>query len=864
MASFTDTTPQFNPYVQQLPVEAMVQVGMQKQQQYNEGIQKIQTNIDNVAGMDVVRDIDKQYLQSKLNQLGNDSRLFAAADFSDFQMVNAVNGMTNQIVKDKNILNAVSSTARYRKGISEMDAANKEGKGSPSNDWDFRNQASNWLNSKDINTSFSGSYNPYTNYKKNALDVIKGLTKDESITDDAFTFDKNGNLVITDAITRTKMAGISPEKIQQALMAGLSPADFKQMEIDGRYNYSNISPEAFANSVNSSYKTQYEGYQQQRNVLENAKMSTTSNVERAKLDQQIGQLDKMLKGITDEYSSITGTFANGDVESAKARLHTTKFMNGFSKAFSYTETSRTYENSPFLAAQQFRETKAQDWLKFKLGYEQDERFHTDDIAVEKMKVAAAKKANELKQKELEGYGGLPSPVDATDVPKVDLSTVVTSIEKDTQTIESLDNSLMKQNGKGQEWLNQQHDAWLKSPSAVDPLIASHFTMTEGIRRKRDSDIVMVTQINKEAERKFGTVESKIPVGSPNLSGVINGNKVTFTPMDFVSIFNKARKYETVSVSGGTGGAGASMSYDFNTAKKELSPKDYALFKAYVKRGTHIPRDKNEEILIANLDNYHKKVVEPYRKTIKQINDFTSAEVTGRLTNSQGVQYGIPTGNTVQKTTIGTALTQFADKADELGGLANSPEFDSALARKMAVDPNAKYSLKVVEGTSIAPAMYEVSVTGAKGNTKFKITPEEKQSVFGNMFEASPAVQAIRPYQEQIRKMGGYSTGFTQGPTTTANAYLNKIDFPATKVYGVSGNIVTPDGNNYSIRVNVYDPVTKKVYQDIPYPRTGLMTEDQLAGALQGLSDAAIYELINDRPATASDLKQVENASKKPL
>jgi hypothetical protein len=31
MASFTDIIPQFNPYVQQLPVEAMVQVGVAKQ-----------------------------------------------------------------------------------------------------------------------------------------------------------------------------------------------------------------------------------------------------------------------------------------------------------------------------------------------------------------------------------------------------------------------------------------------------------------------------------------------------------------------------------------------------------------------------------------------------------------------------------------------------------------------------------------------------------------------------------------------------------------------------------------------------------------------------------------------------------------
>src|SRR5690242_18249763 len=115
MASFTDRIPEFNPYVQQLPVEAMVKVGMEKQRRYDEGIQRIQTSIDQIAGMDIARDVDKAYLQSKVNQLGENLKGFMAADFSDYQMVNTVTGMTGQIVKDPNIQNAVMSTAKMRK-----------------------------------------------------------------------------------------------------------------------------------------------------------------------------------------------------------------------------------------------------------------------------------------------------------------------------------------------------------------------------------------------------------------------------------------------------------------------------------------------------------------------------------------------------------------------------------------------------------------------------------------------------------------------------------------------------------------------------------------------------------------------------
>jgi len=145
MASFTDAISTFNPYVQQLPVDAMVKVGMYKQQKYDEGVQKIQSEIDRVAGMDVIRDVDKQYLQSRLNELGSKLKTVAAGDFSNFQLVNSVGGMATQIGKDINVQNAVSSTAWYRKQAAEMEKAISEGKSSASNQWDFSEQVNGWL-----------------------------------------------------------------------------------------------------------------------------------------------------------------------------------------------------------------------------------------------------------------------------------------------------------------------------------------------------------------------------------------------------------------------------------------------------------------------------------------------------------------------------------------------------------------------------------------------------------------------------------------------------------------------------------------------------------------------------------------------
>ena len=121
MASFTDQIPTFNPYISQLPVDAMVKVGMEKQRRYDEGVQKIQAEIDKVGGLSIAKDSDKAYLQSKINQLGNNLKTFMASDFSDYQLVNSVAGMTGQIINDENgFLYKIKDVVTLSKIISQV------------------------------------------------------------------------------------------------------------------------------------------------------------------------------------------------------------------------------------------------------------------------------------------------------------------------------------------------------------------------------------------------------------------------------------------------------------------------------------------------------------------------------------------------------------------------------------------------------------------------------------------------------------------------------------------------------------------------------------------------------------------------
>lgn len=871
MASYTDIIPKFNPYIQQLPVEAMVQVGMEKQKRYDEGVEKIQTSIDNIAGLDVIRDVDKTYLQSKLNELGSKLKTVAAGDFSNYQLVNSVGGMAKQIGKDTTIQSAVSSTNAYRRGMADMQNAQKEGKSSPSNDAIFKQEVNKWLNNEDVQSSFSGSYTPYTNNKKNALEVIKQLTKNSNITEDAFTFDPKGNLVIADAVVRKQMAGISPERIQQALMAGLSPADFKQMEIDGRYNYANIPDDKFIESINNSYKSKEASYTSQKEQLAAAISQTTSNVEKNNLKAQVSSIDKVLASMKSEYENVSSTFAKGDVESAKAKLETINFINSFSKAFSYTETSETYEKSELADMKMRREIKEQDWKKALMDNALAERKLAQDYTLSMMDIETKQKANKLKEEEGAGYGGLPGGRDASDVPQYNLGKVIEEISQGEKAIVNSDRSFLQEQGKDQNWLDLQKAAWAKNPKGVDPVIAAHFNDTENQRRRLDANRIMVSDINKQASQQidpstgkpYGSITDLIPKNAPNISVRTPSTSYVFSPKDFVDFNQTFNRYSEYAGPAGPGGRGT-LTFNDKKASEELSGKELYLYNIYKKKQQGRSLNSSEQVIANNAGHYFKTVNEPYRNNATAINNFTAQEVTRRLTASQAVDYEVPTGTTAQRSSFATALTRYADLAEsQKGGIASSPGFDVATARKIALDPNLTGSIKVVEGSEIEPAMYELSFTGEDGSTKVRMTPEQKTAMFGGRFDSSPAIQMVRPYLEQMRKMGGNSTAYEPGQSSHTNAFLGSVDFPSVSIYGVKANIVK-SGGGYSIRVSGFDPEKKEWQDNLAYPRTGLLSEDRIAEALINLDDSAVYELINDKAPTSADLNRVKDASKKPF
>ena len=425
MASFTDIIPQFNPYVQQLPVEAMVQVGMDKQKRYDEGIQKIQSQIDEVGGMDIYKPIHRMYLQSKLNELGNNLKLVAGGDFSNFQLVNSVGGMIGQVVKDPVVKNAYASTQLLRKQQGYMEEAKKTGKSSPENEWWFMNEIDRWQNDPDLMKSFTGEYIQYRDVDKKLRDVaskIKEMEKSVDIpyqrnADGSYILDKNGKPVVDDAMLRIKVKGTPAEKILNNFYSSLDEGDKRQLMITGNYHYKNASKATFQNDIIGTYDGQKKALADNLSKLavELKTNDKLTSAQRAEVEAAINRgVDKINDGFFEKEAAVKIDEIDkvNNLDDFKYRLYTQKYLTGLAQDLSNQSYTEEILSNPY--AQMNMEKKKLEFQVNRAKQEHSEFLMSHALSAERLNFEKFKWKTEQDQKTAEDnalkpktqYGGL--------------------------------------------------------------------------------------------------------------------------------------------------------------------------------------------------------------------------------------------------------------------------------------------------------------------------------------------------------------------------------------------------------------------------------------------------------------------------
>jgi len=379
MASYTDAISQFNPYVQQLPVELMMKVGMQKQAQYDQGVQKIQQSIDNVAGLDIAKSPQKEYLHSKLNELGSNLKIVAAGDFSNQQLVNSVGGMATQLIKDPIIQNAVSSTQLLRKGQIDLNEARKSGKSDKNNEDKFSYDANEWLNDGNLDSSFRGRYTPYTDITKLVKEGLVGAGLDGDIAEQMFITEpgtnkprmfyetvknpKTGKIEevpigrkIADVKTIEKISS-NKEAVYAVLDNVMNRGDVKeQLKIDGWATYRNTDPDLLLEPLKREHAetdAQYNSKSLELGAL--LKAPNISDEQRAMLEDNSKKLELSKLNSEKQFADLY-ELSQQNPEAFKQYFYEQRFKNNLKKQFIKEESSLTFEANPAKAQENYNKT----------------------------------------------------------------------------------------------------------------------------------------------------------------------------------------------------------------------------------------------------------------------------------------------------------------------------------------------------------------------------------------------------------------------------------------------------------------------------------------------------------------------------
>lgn len=798
MASWTDIIPKFNPYIQQLPVDAMVKVGMEKQKRYDEGLQKIQTQIEQVAGLDVIRDVDKKYLQSKLNELGNNLRSVAAGDFSNFQLVNSVGGMTKQIVKDGNIQNAVSSTAWYRKQAAEMEKAISEGKASVENIYDFNEKAGRWINSGNVGESFRDRYTPYVDVKKKALETIKALHPKLRQYDVPFEMNADGSVntkAIADAMKRYKIEGIDENQIKQAIIANLSPEDYNQLSISAKYQFRDVSPEQLVERAQSNYKSQKENALSKLEYLKQQRGIVSNPTEVDQIDAMINNLENLLgkdgvPGTLDEELKNNIELAKNNPDAVKTNIYKDGFIRGFANAFSWENQIVTYETNPI--RQQL------NWvtdMKFKQEQENRRRYEFgENLKREDAKIRLQAEANALKNIELYGdakantWTPLTNETDAKERSVEYFTNYVGSI---ADKVNSDRNALRKQYTDVQ--IDEMLADWEKNGNKATKVKANALTLLQEISKNNNylkslretetklkadakSEVLNDEKVVKQlAQSKANISQMNKSFGSVQID--IGGNKLSLSPSQIMQDIDSGKA--TLLVDRAVLGK-IRLSYNVNGQKKtiEINKKDVGPFTEAGQKlrpmllgiNEHYNKYGNfEKNLQESIDEKYKQKLSPiatvFVPQIKAVAKTKSGEIPPAILNN---------------------LSQLITSAD-VNKIAADANFNVEKASSMLSSKNNKDTVIFIEQDGDNYKVHLKSETDPKNRQTLRLSKNDVSRYFGAGYVNDKTIESVR------LNIGKGNTNLTADPN---RAILQKQfgDFPGINRFQVTADLDEDLGN----------------------------------------------------------------------
>lgn len=230
-------------YISSLPSEDLIKVALYKQQMFDEGVNKVQTQVDSYAQLrnDIYTPIEQKYFDETMTNLVKSVNDSAGIDFSKKANVQAVLGIGKPLERDTNIINAIQNGKEIKKRYQTLSEIDQD-KRSTTNDWAYTNDIDNYLKANKLGMSVQKNkqYEEYVDISEMVVDLVKELSP----------LEQEQFIGKTDGTPQGYLEVITKQGFDQTQLANrikgmlsTDPKAARQLQIDTEYYYNRMGPE---------------------------------------------------------------------------------------------------------------------------------------------------------------------------------------------------------------------------------------------------------------------------------------------------------------------------------------------------------------------------------------------------------------------------------------------------------------------------------------------------------------------------------------------------------------------------------------------------------------------------------------------
>lgn len=292
------------------------------QQNYDTNVAETQQLINKYVGTDLLRDVDRQYLGERLNNLVNYVNQSGTRDWTRKSVATEIGNYISTAI-DENVLAAIGSTQTYRKQQAEIAEAKKNKQWSIQNEWAATRDFQRYIQSGEVGDTYrAGTFTPYVDVTDK---LLKNMDKLKDMGVEYVPTQIGGNSMFRMIGTKEIL---SPETARQYLGAILDTQDLQQLAIDGQYSYKDFDDDKMSQAFNDSIDNKVK-YYDENIAAQNVLLGNASRADKDKIRKNIDQLESAKV----EYAKLKSQ--NMSKEAKADYLYRSNFMDGWTNFLSF-------------------------------------------------------------------------------------------------------------------------------------------------------------------------------------------------------------------------------------------------------------------------------------------------------------------------------------------------------------------------------------------------------------------------------------------------------------------------------------------------------------------------------------------------